>query len=174
MTSLLFWLAQIVGLVALLLGVVTFQCKKRQTMLKFQVVEAGAWVTQYLLLGALVGAALNFTSLIRSIIFYYSCRRKKRPIALLLAIMALGIMVSILTWQDLRSVFALAGWLIFTLSLWQEKEQTIRKLVLLQSPFWIVYGISVGAVPTILNEIIISISAAVGLWRFRHHRKMVK
>ncbi|MCL2869796.1 YgjV family protein [Candidatus Saccharibacteria bacterium] len=170
----LFWVAQIVGGVALLFGVLTFQCKRRQTMLQFQVVETGSWVVQYFLLGALAGAALNFISLIRSVVFYYLDKKQKRPVWLLIVIMALGAIVSILTWQDWRSAFALIGWLIFTLSLWQENPQTIRKLTLLQVPFWLVYGIAVGAIPSVLNEIFIFTSASFGLWRFRHKRKMLK
>jgi hypothetical protein len=167
----MFIFAQIVGGVALLLGVLTFQARRYQTMMTIQIVAAGLMILHFVMLDALTGAALSFASLIRSICFRKfvskKLRHRKHYIWTLVIIQAIGIGLASITWEGWLSLLPLTGWMTTTLAFWQRNEQHVRSLNLAGSPPWLVYDLINGSVAGVVNELLQSSSSIIGLWRFR-------
>lgn len=61
--------AQIVMLLAFIVMISSFWCKKRESILKLQILSSVLFVTQYILLGAWTGAFMNFISIGRAYAF---------------------------------------------------------------------------------------------------------
>lgn len=161
-------LIQLVGLLAMLLGVTSVQWKHRSYILLTQVSASIMWVVHFLLLGALSGAAMNAVGGVRSVVFL----RKKRPRWLLWCLLAVVVAVGGLTWQGPLSILPTCGMLAGTLALWQQDEQRIRRLLLLASPLWFSYNLLVGSYAGIANELILITSILVALWRYRRSGAM--
>ena len=65
----MFYLAQIFGIIALILLIISFQINKKDTLLKYQIFSSSFFSIQYLCLNAITGCLMNLLSLIRNIIF---------------------------------------------------------------------------------------------------------
>ncbi|MCL2451604.1 YgjV family protein [Candidatus Saccharibacteria bacterium] len=161
--------AQIVGFVALLFNILTFQAKRHRTMMSIQIVAATVYAVHFFMLGALVGAVLNMASALRAVIFrkYGQAGSGKRSLWPLLIIQIVGLVATIIIWQDWRSLLAAIGWQLSTLAFWQRREQRVRQLSLAGSPPWFAYDVLYGSIAGVATEILVSSSAIVGLWRFR-------
>jgi hypothetical protein len=172
----IFIFVQIIGFVALAFDASSFQAKHHRSIMSAQIVAAVLYVVHFLLLGAITGAVLNTVSLIRAIVFrkFVSNLSKKRPgkraVWPFVTILAIGLAASAAAWQGWLSLLATGGWIITTTAFWQRNEQRVRQLTLAQSPLWLAYDAFSGSLAGVLTEILISSSAAVGLWRFRRHK----
>lgn len=164
--------AQIIGLGAVALYLLSFQLKKRSSMVVATCASNCLYVLQYLLLGAVSGAVLDILSTVSS--FFASkkntpgCRRFAKCIFLvmLFAIVAAGCSLAIVRKSTLE-LLSVAGALLQTGGLWFEKEQTIRKFALAGAPFWLVYNFVSMAYGAAVGTILTMISAMVGIFRFR-------
>ena len=62
------FVAQILGILAVILFLLSFQFKKRKNIIAVNVVSRMLYITQYILLGAFEGAALDFTAAVSSVV----------------------------------------------------------------------------------------------------------
>ena len=162
--------AQIIGLGAVALYLLSFQLKKRSSMVAATCASNCLYVLQYLLLGAFSGAVLDILSTASS--FVAAKKNSSKYLAkgiflgLLLVILGAGCALAIAQKSNLE-LLALAGALLQTGGLWFEKEQTIRKFALAGAPFWLVYNFLSMAYGAAVGTLLTMASAIVGLLRYR-------
>ena len=65
----MFYLAQILGVIALVFLLVSFQINKKETLLKYQIFSSFFFSVQYLCLNAITGCLMNLMTLVRNIIY---------------------------------------------------------------------------------------------------------
>ena len=58
-----------VGIIAVILAIIAYQCKGRTKLLIVQSVCSAFWVLYFLMLGAFIGMAMNFFNVIRNLVF---------------------------------------------------------------------------------------------------------
>lgn len=163
-----FWAAQAVGFAGLAVIAAAFQLRRRPAILTANIVSALLFTLHFMLLGAATGAAINFTSALRSIGFYWFDGEKRRRSRWLLAfILAAFSAAAVLTWQGWISVLPLAAMWCGTVAFWQLKPQKMRVFSLLSPPLWIIYNLHAGSVAGIITELFITASILTGLWRYR-------
>lgn len=98
----MFYLAQIFGIIALILLIISFQINKKDTLLKYQIFSSLFFSVQYLCLNAISGCLMNLMSLVRNII--YKKYKNAIPVIYLLLII-LGMMIlSIFSYNGLISL----------------------------------------------------------------------
>ena len=60
---------QLIGGLGIIASIISFQCKKHNSILIFRTLNEGIFALQYFLLGAYTGMAMNLVRCIRNIIF---------------------------------------------------------------------------------------------------------
>ena len=174
----LFILGQILGLCAMALIVISFQCKKPARLCIIQVCACLFFVLHYLFLGlngdaaAYAGMTQNAVGLLFRGVLALSEKKKSLLSPLVLAgLCAISAVVAILTYPGrlialLPTVanFACIG------CMWTKNSNTIRVTQLaIISPFWITYNVFTLSVAGILTESFNLVS--IGIYYFRLYRE---
>jgi len=170
MEELLYWIGQSLGVVAVILGFLSYQVRTRKKLMLLQTATTLVFVLHYLLIGAMSGMALNAVGLLRNIV--YSNREKKFfsgrfwPIAFAVIMGFMGL----LSWQGWYSIFVVVGLVINTLALALPDPQKIRKSILITSPLVLTYDAFALSVGGIIYESVAILSSLVGILRFRKQK----
>ena len=164
--------SQVIGLAAVALYLLSYQLKKRKQIVWTTCISNMLYVLQYVLLGAFSGAVMDMLSAVGSFLAgrknSVSFRNHTKLIAFVnLALIAVaGIAIALLR-KDYIELIPVVGAIFQTGGLWCEKEQNIRKLGLAGAPFWLVYNIISRAYGASLGSVLVIISAAVAIVRYR-------
>ncbi len=165
-------IAQIVGVLAVALYLLSYQLKKRRQIVWVTCISNAFYVLQYVLLGAFSGAVMDFLSTVTS--FFAGkknapgFKRHSKWIALtsLILITGAGLALAILQ-KDWMELLPLAGTLFQTGGLWFEKEQTIRIFGLASVPFWLVYNFISQAYGAAFGSVLAICSIVTAMVRYR-------
>ena len=167
-------IAQLIGLFALITSVASFQMKTYRRIMLVQSICAALFVLHMgmlFLLGhknALSGCVGNFVCLVRDIIFLRTADREVRRPWLRTAIFSLlMVAVGISSWQSPVSLICIVGFVLNTVSFSFKAPQNVRKMILVSSPFFMVYDFLSASIGGVCNELISFISAVVALIRYR-------
>ena len=166
-------IGQILSIVAVILGFITFQTKTPRGILIFQLLTALVFSAHYFLIGAMSAAGLNFIAAIKCLCYYLRDRKDKKGIVIPMIFTVLVIVTSILTWDGWYSLFIMTGLTILTIS-FAFSANTIRKMNLIKSPLCLVYNVCVLSIGGIIYEMATFISTITTLIRERKARKKRK
>ena len=158
------------GILAVLLGFISFQAETRKKLLLTQCAISIVFLVHYLLIGAYSGMALNCISLIRNSVY---CRRNsKGKMGLFWPIFFAVVMavVGVLTWEAWYSVFVLLGLVINTVCMAFPDAQKVRKSILVTSPLVLTYDAFVLSVGGIVYESVAILSSLIGILRNRKNK----
>ncbi len=163
-------IGQILSIVAVVLGFITFQMKTPRGILIFQLLTALVFSAHYFLIGAMSAAGLNFISAIKCLCYYLRDKNEKKGVVVPIIFTMLVIITSILTWDGWYSLFIMLGLTILTIS-FAFSAQTIRKMNLIKSPLCLVYNVCVISVGGIIYEVATFISTIIVIIRNRRASK---
>ncbi len=162
---------QAFGILAVILGFVTYQLKTSKAVMYTQSAVALAFVVHYALIGAYSGCALNAVCCVRN--FIYSKRDVKAldhpviPVFFAVIMAALGAV----SWQGWPSLFVIAGLVINSFGMRFRDPQNIRRSILISSPLVIVYNSIFRSYGGIIYESVAIVSSAIGLFRYGRDAK---
>ena len=157
--------AQIVGLIALVCSLLSFQQKKRKNIMIFQMTASLLFSAQLFMLGAVTGGCLDLISFTRSLIFSKNDKKWASSPAWLGVFIGVMILTGAVTWESAWSLLPIAGSVLSTAALWMKSEKRIRLISLSAGPCWLVYTIINGAYTGALNEILAMTSIVIALIR---------
>ena len=163
-------IANVIGVVAILLGFLSYQTKSRKGVLALQTLTTVTFTVHYLLLGAYSGMLMNVVGIARNV-FYYNKEKKffswrGWPVVFAVIAAALGI----IAWDAWYSVFVVVGITINTVCM-SLSAQNIRKSILVTSPMVLIYNIFAKSISGAIYETVAIISSAIGLYRFYNGKK---
>lgn len=165
------WLAQFVGVGALLVAISSFQMKTHKKIVSFQVVSTSLFMTHFLLLGAPTGAILNFIAAIRAVVFANKDKKWGRSNWWMVFFAGLSIIAVIAVWEGYLSLLPMIGMIFTTVSFGIENPKVVRALTLPSSPLWIVYGFINRSYAGVLSECFVMISIIIAIIRLDIPRK---
>jgi len=164
-------IAQILGIIAVLLGFLSYQVKTAKKLLVINGATCLVFCIHYLLLGAYPAFALNTVGIFRNLA--YNNKDKKifssKIIPYLFA--AIMLVLGLLSWTGWYSIFVVLGLVINTLCLSFTNPQNIRKSILVSSPLVLVYNAFVHSVGGFIYEAVVIVSSIIGIIRFRKGKK---
>ncbi len=166
-------IANIVGLLAVVLFVCSYQLKTRRSILLCNIVSRALYVAQYVLLGAFEGAVLDCAALLVSIVCKNRDKgfiKKHLPLAVILSNLAL-VGTGLAMYRNIFSLLPLLGVLFETLALWPKREKSILRLSLLGAPFWLAYNLLCSAYASAIGNVITLASITLALLRQRKSEK---
>lgn len=170
MDKFLYIFGQALGVIAIGLGILSYQMKTRKGLVLVQLLTTITFVTHYFLIGAWSGMALNAVSTVRNILFFQVEKKggSSRKLSYIFAVIMT--IVGILTWQDWYSVFMVAALAINCIGMGYTNPQSTRKSILITSPMALIYNCFVWSVGGVIFEAMSIISAALGIWRNRKEK----
>ena len=166
-----FYIAQGLGVIAIILGFINYIVKTRGQVLFVNSVTTICFVLHYLCLGAWAGMALNFVAFIRNIFYYYAGKNGKVSKALSISFTvimgAMGITVSLIAKEGWYFILSVAALMINSFAMSFHNPMNIRKSILITSPLVLAYDCFVLSVSGAVYESVAIISAIIGLIRYK-------
>lgn len=160
-------IGQVLGVVAIALGFLSYQMKHQRQILLLQLITTVVFLVHYLLIGATSGMAMNVVNFFKTLTYYYRSKHGKTgwavPILFGVAMAAIGI----LTWEAWYSIFVVLGLLVHAIGMAFTNPQNVRRSILVSSPLVLIYDIFVRSYGGIVYESVAVISSAIGLYRHR-------
>lgn len=165
-------ISDIFGIVGVLLTVILYQQKNRKSLLVYKLVIDVVWLGHYAFIGAYSGAAVCVIAALRELIFVKRDPRNKKGIIWLPIFIAVAVVSTVLTWNNVFSLLTGIASCIAVISFFIGKPKLSRIFVFPISTCMLIYDIAFGSVAGIVNECFAVTSSAVGI--FLHDRKNKK
>lgn len=161
-------LAQIIGLIAVITFLLSYQNKTRENIIKCNVISRILYIIQYVLLGAFEGAVLDIVGAISSIA---ANKKENKVIKVNLPLVILNfnlliLVVGMVMYKNIFSLFPIIGVILHTSAFWISDEKKIRIISFLGSPFWLVYNLSKFAYGSALGDILTMLSIGLAIYRY--------
>ena len=172
-------IAQIIGLVAMAVAILSYQGKAKRTVILMQLVSTLLFTINFGLLGATLGAVLNGIGFVRAIVFANKEKFHADHIGWLIGfivVFALMYPVTFLFFDKeptlknfILELLPVVGMCAGTIGYHLKDAAHVRKLALIGSPCWLIYNIFSGSIGAVLCEVFSLISVLIGM--LRHDRK---
>ena len=158
----------IAGIGGVALYLICFQLKSAKKILACRLLSSLLYVTQYLLLYAFVGAAMDAAACVTNAFAYKKdSALVKKYKAYIIAITNIAIVtIGILLYENVFSLLPIAGVLCESISGWMKNEKLIRIVSLFGVPCWLVYNVVSGAYGSAVGSLLALISIISALIRF--------
>lgn len=161
-------LANLIGIAAVVLCVLSYQFKTRRGIIFFNAASRIFYVLQYLLLGAFEGAVLDVTALLVTLLAQRKDRGwlKQHPRGIILGANAFVIAMGLLSYQNVCSLLPIIGVLFETGAFWLDRERQIRIVSFLSIPFWLSYNLLFAAYGSAIGNVMTLVSIGIAIVRY--------
>lgn len=160
-----FLIAQIIGLIAIIVLLISFKKNNKEHLLKYQIISSLLYAIQYFFLKAYSGGFINLICALRNYIFNHY-KEKKIPLFWLIMILLLLIFFMSLTYIGWISMFPMIGVVMFSCALWIGDLKLIRLIEFLANILIAIYNIYVGAYTALIAVIIEMLGALTAIIQF--------
>ena len=164
-------LIQIIGIVAMICSVSSFQLNKHKHIMLVQILATALFGLQYFLLGAYTGLALDIAGVLRDIVYYNKDKKWASSNWWTVFWVLVMLVVGIFTYQNWISLLMTAAMMLNTVSFSFTKPKLVRTTILISSPLLLVYNILTGSIGGVINELFTEISSVVGIIRYDIKKK---
>ena len=162
-----FWLAQVFGLIGVVINIVSMQINNKRKILALYAVANFSFAINFFLLGAYTGAVLCFIQAIATILNgILDIKNIKTPRLAIVIYLLIVIGIGIYTYSGIVDILAIAGGILYALIISSEKESRIRKLTFLSMVVWTIYDFCVKSYVAGVNDLLMLISTTIGIYRF--------
>lgn len=163
---------QIIGALGYIILSLSYFNKEKRGILFIQIFAAITFALHYYLLGAITGTVCNLINmLIITVIYLYEKNNGKNKKALVLFMIPLLVVISLLTYDNIFSIFPIIASIITMLSFLSSSENLIRLSGLLSSLGWLVYSVIHKSYVAIGFGIYTIISTSIALYKNRNVSK---
>lgn len=160
----MFYIAQLIGLIGLIIVICSFQKNDKKTLLNYQIISTIFFGIQYILLKATSGFFMNITMCIRNLIFTrYDNKVPKIYITIIIIIM---IALSLLSYNGPISLLPCIGSTIYTITLANSSLKSTRIANSITCILYIIYNIKVYAIAGIISATLELLSTLVAIYKF--------
>lgn len=170
-----FYIAQIVGALAAVVVISTIQFKHKKNIILGLTLGNLLFALSFLLLDAYTGAIVCFIGGIQTFISYlYNAKDKKFPKVLIPIYILIGLGCGVVTYRTYIDILAIICSVIYTITITQTKERTIRLLTFTELVLWVIYNAIVGAYSNMMAEAFFLISTTIAIVRYDIFKKSLK
>ena len=154
-------LIQMIGGIGYFLLALSFYKKEKKEILMMQVISYIFFTIHYYLLNAITGTMCNILGLISLVIIYYLSVKNKNKKTIVLIMIPILLIISLLTYQNIFSIFPIIAVIISLLSFINDNENIIRFIGIISAIGWLIYAIVYHSYVAIIFEISIIISTVI-------------
>lgn len=165
---------QILGLLALMLVVLSYQKKTKEKFLKLQLFANITYGLQYFLLNAKSAFFTNIVNDIRTLIFY-RIEKNNQKISLWLLIIFEIVIISIgfFTYEGYYSIIPIIIACLYAYGTWHYNLKVTYIIGIISSILWVYYNFQVGAYTGALSSIFEFMASVLGLYKIRNIDKVI-
>ena len=163
--DILYYTGQSLGIVAVILGFISFQMKTPKKILACQISVAFVFSAHYLLIGAPGAAALNLLAAVSNILYFFRAKRGSRGLFEPIFYILMITVTSILTWESWYTLILMCGLYATAIGLSLSDPQKTRGVMLVKAPLCLAYNALVFSVGGVIYESAVLASAVIGLIR---------
>ena len=156
-------IGQALGILAVILGFISFQMKTPKGILFFQTITALVFSAHYLLIGAPTAAALNFLAAIKCLVYFYRNKRGANGLIAPVIFTVLTIVTSLLTWNGWVSALIMTGLVVNSISLALPNANKTRMCMFIKSPLCLAYNLLVKSGGGVIYECAVLVSSLIGI-----------
>ena len=167
-STICFITAQVIGLVAIIVDMLSFQKNSKNELLKLQIASNFLFAVQYMFLGAFSGALINVVCMARNYLFR---KFKKIPFYLLLIVLVAFVVFTVVTYDGPESLLPLFAMSIYTLALYTGNTTKIRLAEINGCILMIIYHVMVLAIFGTIATALVMASTIVAMVRYRGGKK---
>lgn len=167
MEATLYYIGQALGIVAVILGFISYQMKLPRGIILTQLATAMVFAAHYLFIGAPTAAILNFLGGVKCIAYYFRDKRGGKSLAEPVLFALLVVVSTVLTWQRWYSALIMVGLVVDTIGLALGDPQKTRKLIYVKSPLCLAYNALVLSMGGVVYECVVLASATIALIKYR-------
>ena len=167
MDNTIYLIGQILGIVAVILGFISFQMKSQYGIIVVQCATGFVFSAHYFLISAPTAVVLNLVTAFICVFYAFRNKRQSKNIVEVVVTVALIVIAGLFAWESVYSLLLIAGLALHTISLSLSNPQNTRKLVFFKSPLCFAYNFIVGSVGGVIFECTILTSAIIGLIKNR-------
>ena len=156
----MFWIGQIMGVIALIILILSFQTNVKKRLLNLQIFSSVFFALQYLFLGAINGCLMNLMTSIRNILF-----SKFKSVVCLIIIILIMLIMSVFSYNGLISILPSIAVILY-IALWQDNLKITRIVEVISCILFIIYNIRFYAISGLIATILELIFAIIAIYRF--------
>lgn len=174
-------IAQIIGIFAMFFNLFSYQQKTRKGAIMCQLFGTILFTVNFFMLGAIVGALMNFIGALRAVIFINKEKLKADHIGWFIGFTVIYLASYVLTFTVLDKeptavnfileFLPVIGMVATTHSYRLTDAKAIRKFGLISSPVWLIYNIANFSVGAIICEVLSLGSIIIGIVRLDRKSK---
>lgn len=167
---------QIIGIIAMVLSVASFQMKTKKQIILMQIATGVVFAVHYFMLPGgkgLAGAVVNVIAIVRNLVFMNRDKKFFSGYGWVVLFCVIMGGSAVVVRPEPISVFMTVAMVFNTLAVAAETPVGTRKRILISSPFAFVYNIVVGSWGGIINEAMVEIITAITLIREYKTKKRV-
>jgi hypothetical protein len=158
---------QIIGFIGLLFFVLSFQQKKRNSILMLMIFGQVIFLAHFILLGAWTAAGMNIVGMARTLVFRFReekawANRRYWPVLFIFLFISAGL-IARESWVGVLPVLAMS---IETTGLWMKNLKVLRFINLFPHPFWFTYNLIKGSWAGVVCEIFVLSSVMIAIFRY--------
>ena len=170
--NLTFIIAQVFGIISIILNIFIVQFKTKENMLKGIIASNLVVAIQFFLLNAITGGIISLINVARCFVFYMYKKKNKKPSLVILFLFELIVLISgIISWQNIWSILPIVATATYTYGTWQDDVLKIKYISALIGLEWSIYDIIVRAYVGFIQGIIKVISSIVAVIRYKRKSK---
>ncbi len=161
------WVAQGIGYIGLLFGVLSCQMKKHKTILFCKTMNELVFGVQYFMIGATTGLIMNSFSCVRNAVFTAQVKRGKSTVWAQIGFSVLFIVLGLLFRTEslvacLLVIFSKVG----TTVAYGLKNTTLLRLLTLPTYIgWLIYDVVCNSQAGVINQIFVTVSLSIAIVR---------
>lgn len=161
-------ICQAIGILAMMLSVTSFQLKTKKQIIVMQCMTGVVFAIHYFMLpngAGIAGGVVNVIAILRNLVFYFNYKpifKSKLWVAFFAIVMGGSAIVSR---PEPISVFMCIAMIFNTLAVGADTPVGTRKMILISSPFALVYNIVIFSVGGIANEALVEIITAITFFK---------
>ena len=131
-------LPQIIGVVALIVAITSFQQNVPKRMIICQLISSTLFTVHFFMIGAVTGAAINLMSAVRAVIYAQTDKKWATHPIWTWIFVGISVLIGVFSWEGLKSILPVLGSVCFTISFRMKTAKLVRLVSFPSSPLWIV------------------------------------
>ena len=158
-------IVQLIGALGIVANIISFQCKKHNSILFFKTLNEFIFAIQYFLLDAYVGMSMNLVGCVRNIVFTKQVRQNKKTTITTIIFGIMFLIFGFLTWQGKKSILIIIAKVLSTIAYGNKNTTVVRIIMFITCTSWLIYNCCVFSVAGVLCEAFTLVSLIIGVIR---------
>lgn len=157
---------QLIGFLGLFMSIIAFQFKKHNHIVYCKMASELIFSLQYILLGAWTAAVLDFTSVIRNLLFCGLVKKNRSTTPVIVIFGIFVVVAGLSTYEGFISLLPIGSKLLTTVSYGMKNEKLLRLITLPSCIMWTIYNFYVGSYAGALGDLLSLASLLIALFKY--------